>query len=115
MLAIPAVQKLHAEVRVLPKSSVGPVPNLQRSEVGQMLAAPTKARLMRELGQLSKDPPPGIAAYCPDSDDITQIRAQISGPGMLVQSSARYMFAVRPCLTDYVAEYLVATSRRVAI
>mmetsp|Transcript_31401 Transcript_31401/g.71086 ORF Transcript_31401/g.71086 Transcript_31401/m.71086 type:complete len:225 (+) Transcript_31401:202-876(+) len=44
-----------------------------------MLAAPTKARLMRELGSLAKDPPPGIAAYCPDSD-ITQIRAQISGP-----------------------------------
>mmetsp|Transcript_30499 Transcript_30499/g.46145 ORF Transcript_30499/g.46145 Transcript_30499/m.46145 type:complete len:229 (+) Transcript_30499:67-753(+) len=40
----------------------------------------TKARLMREMSLLSKDPPPGIAAYTPNPADMTQIRAQITGP-----------------------------------
>ncbi|KAL9188440.1 hypothetical protein ACHAXT_006818 [Thalassiosira profunda] len=40
----------------------------------------SKARLMREMSLLSKDPPPGVAAYAPDPSDITQLRAQISGP-----------------------------------
>ncbi|KAL7440785.1 hypothetical protein ACHAXM_007468 [Skeletonema potamos] len=40
----------------------------------------TKARIMRELSLLSKDPPPGIAAYTPNPTDMTQIRAQITGP-----------------------------------
>ena len=39
----------------------------------------TKARLMREMSLLSKDPPPGIAAYTVGAD-MTQIRAQITGP-----------------------------------
>ena len=39
----------------------------------------SKARLMREMSLLSKDPPPGVAAYTPDSD-ITKIRAQLTGP-----------------------------------
>ena len=34
---------------------------------------------MREMSLLSKDPPPGVAAYTPDSD-ITKIRAQLTGP-----------------------------------
>ena len=40
----------------------------------------TKARLMREMSLLSVDPPPGIAAYIPNPADMTQIRAQITGP-----------------------------------
>mmetsp|Transcript_25685 Transcript_25685/g.40296 ORF Transcript_25685/g.40296 Transcript_25685/m.40296 type:complete len:230 (+) Transcript_25685:91-780(+) len=40
----------------------------------------TKARLMREMSLLTKDPPPGIAAYLPNPADMTQIRAQITGP-----------------------------------
>ena len=40
----------------------------------------TKARLMREMSLLAKDPPPGIAAYSPNPNDMTKIRAQITGP-----------------------------------
>ncbi|KAL7548195.1 hypothetical protein ACHAWF_011487 [Thalassiosira exigua] len=40
----------------------------------------TKARLMREMSLLSRDPPPGVAAYAPDPSDVTKLRAQIAGP-----------------------------------
>ena len=40
----------------------------------------SKARLMREMSLLQKDPPPGVAAYAPDPSDMTSIRAQITGP-----------------------------------
>ena len=42
--------------------------------------AASKARLMREMSLLQKDPPPGVAAYAPDPSDMTSIRAQITGP-----------------------------------
>lgn len=35
---------------------------------------------MREMSLLSKDPPPGVAAYAPDPADMTSLRAQIAGP-----------------------------------
>ncbi|KAL7533096.1 hypothetical protein ACHAXR_005037 [Thalassiosira sp. AJA248-18] len=44
------------------------------------LSAAGKARIMREMSLLSKDPPPGVAAYAPQQSDMTKIRAQISGP-----------------------------------
>jgi ubiquitin-conjugating enzyme E2 T len=40
----------------------------------------SKARLMREMSLLSRDPPPGVAAYAPEPSDMTKIRAQITGP-----------------------------------
>ena len=40
----------------------------------------SKARIMREMSLLSKDPPPGVAAYTPQPSDMTKIRAQITGP-----------------------------------
>lgn len=67
----------------------------------------TKARLMREMSLLSKDPPPGIAAYTPDPADMTQIRAQITGPEgspfetgvflLTVHITARYPFEPPRC------------------
>ena len=67
----------------------------------------TKARLMREMSLLSKDPPPGIAAYPPNPADMTQIRAQITGPEgspfetgvflLTVHITARYPFEPPRC------------------
>lgn len=67
----------------------------------------TKARLMREMSLLSKDPPPGIAAYTPNPADMTQIRAQITGPEgspfetgvflLTVHITARYPFEPPRC------------------
>lgn len=67
----------------------------------------TKARLMREMSMLSKDPPPGIAAYTPNPSDMTSIRAQISGPEgspfqkgiflLTVHITARYPFEPPRC------------------
>lgn len=41
---------------------------------------PCAARLLREMSLLSKDPPPGVAAFAPNPTDMTKIRAQITGP-----------------------------------
>lgn len=32
----------------------------------------SKARLMREMTLLNKDPPPGVAAYTPQPNDMTK-------------------------------------------
>jgi len=39
-----------------------------------------RARLTREISLLNTDPPPGIAAYAPKANDISSLRAQITGP-----------------------------------
>jgi ubiquitin-conjugating enzyme E2 T len=83
-----------------------------------MVVSPaTKARLLREMSLLSRDPPPGIAAYLPDdstsdsssssssSSDMTKIRVQITGPEpfesgiflLLVNITSRYPFEPPRC------------------
>lgn len=75
-----------------------------------MVSPATKARLLREMSLLSRDPPPGIAAYLPDyssdsSSDMTKIRVQISGPEpfesgiflLLVNITSRYPFEPPRC------------------
>lgn len=67
----------------------------------------SKARLMREMSMLSRDPPPGVAAYAPHPSDMTKIRAQISGPEgspfeggvflLTVSVTARYPFEPPRC------------------
>lgn len=67
----------------------------------------SKARLMREMSLLSKDPPPGVAAYAPEPSDMTKIRAQITGPEdspfeggiflLSVNVTARYPFEPPRC------------------
>ena len=67
----------------------------------------SKARLLRELSLLTKDPPPGVAAYAPDPADMTRIRAQITGPEgspfesgtflVTVHVTARYPFEPPRC------------------
>ncbi|KAL3800740.1 hypothetical protein ACHAW5_009310 [Stephanodiscus triporus] len=67
----------------------------------------SKARLMREMSLLSKDPPPGVAAYAPEPSDMTKIRAQITGPEdspfeggiflLSVHVTARYPFEPPRC------------------
>ena len=39
-----------------------------------------KGRLLREMSLVTKDPPPGVAAYTPHPSDMTHIRAQLTGP-----------------------------------
>ena len=81
-----------------------------------MVSPAAKARLLREMSLLSRDPPPGIAAYLPDysndsssssSSDMTKIRVQISGPEsspfesgiflLLVNITGRYPFEPPRC------------------
>ena len=67
----------------------------------------TKARLMREMSLLSRDPPPGVAAYVPDPSDMTRVRAHITGPEdspfdggvflLVVNITARYPFEPPRC------------------
>ena len=67
----------------------------------------SKARLLREMSLLSRDPPPGIAAYLPDSSDMTKIRVQITGPEsspfedgiflLIVNITSRYPFEPPRC------------------
>ena len=62
---------------------------------------------MREMSLLSKDPPPGVAAYLPQPSDMTKIRAQITGPEgspfesgiflLTVNISGRYPFEPPRC------------------
>ena len=47
---------------------------------GGTLPPPMRARLTRELSRLQNDPPPGIAAFAPNADDPSHLRAQITGP-----------------------------------
>ena len=56
------------------------VPTTQTIQQYMMANPAMKARLMREMSLLSKDPPPGVAAYTPEPLDMTKIRAQITGP-----------------------------------
>ncbi len=66
------------------------------------LAPATKARLLREISLLHKDPPPGIAAYAPSSDssgnqsnNLTTLRAQITGPASSPFSSGIFLIAIQ--------------------
>lgn len=44
------------------------------------LSIPGKARLTRELQRIHSDPPPGIAAFLENDNDLTAWRAEIVGP-----------------------------------
>lgn len=50
-------------------------------------------RMARELSMLSRDPPPGIAAW-PLQDSIKELRAQISGPEDTVYDGGVFLLSV---------------------
>mmetsp|Transcript_44360 Transcript_44360/g.53602 ORF Transcript_44360/g.53602 Transcript_44360/m.53602 type:complete len:239 (+) Transcript_44360:95-811(+) len=58
------------------------------------LSIPAKARLTREISRLNTDPPPGVAAYLPDSSDMSKIHAQITGPPDSPFSSGVFLLTV---------------------
>ena len=55
-----------------------PTNNNGRPQQAPNLTMPARTRLTRELSLLNNDPPPGIAAYTPNSVDMSQLRAQIT-------------------------------------
>ena len=65
------------------------------TNAGGSLPPPMRARLTRELDRLQKDPPPGIAAYAPNTDDPSHLRAQITGPPGTPYYGGIYLISLR--------------------